>query len=214
VKKLLMAAASLLLLAASDNSAVAVNTKNDSTLIKVSFKITRIAGDVIDPTNIAFAYSSCTSCETVAIAIQGVLVFGTDATTITPTNEAFAINWGCNGCSTMADAIQFTYTETGPVHFTPEGQRELAEIRRQLEAIAHSEMTLDQIAVAVQQIQAELAQVLATQVVPSGQSGQDQGQATPASSPSGSPGQASPSASPQPSLSPSPAVTPAPSPSA
>ena len=65
MKRLLIAAAALLLLAASDNTAVAINTKNNSTLIKISFKITRVSGDVVAPTNIAFAYASCTACETV-----------------------------------------------------------------------------------------------------------------------------------------------------
>jgi putative peptide zinc metalloprotease protein len=214
MKKLLVALSALLLIAANDNSAVAINTKDNSTVIKISFNIVRLTGDVIDPTNIAFAYASCTSCETVAIAIQAVLISGTDSSVVTPTNEAWAINYGCTNCNTLADAVQFVYTESGPVHFTPQGQREIADIRRQLYALRHSDMNILQIVATVNQLSAELQQVLTTEVVPSGNSSQAPGQ-TGASPAPGAESSPSPQNSPSPSAteSPSPAATPSPSPS-
>jgi hypothetical protein len=113
----------------------------------------------------------------------------------------------------MADAVQFVYTESGPVHFTPEGQQEIAEIRRELEALRHSDMNIFQIAAEVNQLAAELQQVLQTQVVPSGNSSQAPGQTGATPSPGGS--SPAPASSPSPSAteSPSPAATPSPSPS-
>jgi len=213
VKKLLLAAASLLLLAAQDNSAVAINTKDDSTLVKISFKITRVNSDLVTPTNIAFAYSSCTGCETVAIAIQAVLVFGTDSSTIAPVNEAWAINWLCSGCTTVADAIQFTYTESGPVHFTPEGKKQIEEIRKALKEIGRSDMSPDQMLTAVDALSVQLQQVLETEVVPSGNSANPGAEGTPSPEASASPGSSpSPGASPspEPSETPSPSASPSP----
>jgi hypothetical protein len=209
---------SLLLIAAGgDNTAIAINTKDNSNDVKVAFKIVRANGDVVAPVNFAFAYASCTSCSTAAIAIEVVFVTSTDASVVSPVNEAWAVNYACTNCQTLADAYQFTITTGGQVHLTPDGNRDIAQIRRELEAIAHSNMSLTDTVTAVQGIADQLQQVLATDVVPSGRSGQQQqspAAASPATSPSGTASPAtSPSASPSASPSPSPSASPSPSPS-
>jgi putative peptide zinc metalloprotease protein len=202
--------------AGGDNTAIAINTKDNSTDIKVAFKIVRANGDIVAPVNFAFAYASCTSCETAAIAIEAVFVTSTDASVVSPINEAWAVNYACTNCQTLADAYQFTLTTGGQVHLTPQGNQDVAQIRRQLQAIAHSDMSLPDTVAAVQELAAELQQVLATQVVPAGSSGQ--GEPSPAAGPSTSPpAGASPASSPQPggnaSPSPSPSASASPSPS-
>ena len=219
-KRLVLAFASLLLIAAGgNNNAIAINTTNNSTDIKVAFKIVRANGDIVAPVNFAFAYASCTSCETAAIAIEVVFVTSTDASVVSPVNEAWAVNYACTNCQTLADAYQFTVTTGGQVHFTPEGNKDIAQIRRQLQEIAHSDMTLPETVNAVQALADQLQQVLATDVVTSGNSGHDaQAPASPQASPSGSPASqsspsSSPSASPQSSPSPTQNGSPTPSPS-
>ena len=57
-----------------DNAAVAINTKDGATVFKVAFAIRHVMNGVVDQTNGAVAYASCTDCTTVAIAIEIVLV--------------------------------------------------------------------------------------------------------------------------------------------
>lgn len=116
---------------AGDNGAIAINTKDGSSVFKLAFAIRSVAGDVVDETNGAVAYASCTSCQTTAIAIEIVLITG-DASTITPTNVAIAVNENCTLCDTFASAYQFVVSVGGPVHFTSDGLKELSDIRKEL----------------------------------------------------------------------------------
>jgi putative peptide zinc metalloprotease protein len=204
--------------AGGDTTAVAVNTKDNKSVFDIKFAFKRINSDVVDPVNAAVAFASCTDCQTVAISIQVVFVMS-DPTSYTATNEAIAINYMCNYCNTLADAYQFGMTTSGPVHLTPEGSREVASIRQQLEQIRTSGETNDQIVAQVDVLMQQLSTVLQTQVVPAGNSGggtTDNGAGQPAAS-SPAPA-ASPTgiggASPAPSASPSATASPAPTPSA
>src|SRR5437868_12497139 len=133
-----------------DNTAIAINTTNGSTLIKVAFAIRHVMGNVVDQSNAAVAYASCTECTTVAIAIEIVLVEG-DPSVVTPTNLALAYNELCSLCITVADAIQFVEGTGGPVHFDAEGNRILAEIRHELEELKHQTLTLAELQAKVDQ---------------------------------------------------------------
>src|SRR5438552_268701 len=73
--------------AAGDNVAVAINTQDGRSVFRVRMSIVRANGDVVTSANTAFAYASCTDCETTAIALQVVLVTN-NASVITPTNLA------------------------------------------------------------------------------------------------------------------------------
>src|SRR5437763_2488324 len=68
-----------------DTSAVAINTKDGSSVFKLAFAIHQVSGSVVDNQNAAVAYSSCTACQTVAISIQ-VLLISSDVSTFTPPN--------------------------------------------------------------------------------------------------------------------------------
>ena len=151
-----------------DNTVVAVNTKDGSSKFKVSFKIVRTSSDVIDESNIAVAFASCEGCETVAIAFQVVLVNGTPSVVI-PENYAIALNFECTSCETLASAYQFVLGTDGNVHFSPEGNRALSEIRRALRVVAGSEeLTLDEIQAELDVLAADLRTVLAEEMVTSG----------------------------------------------
>jgi putative peptide zinc metalloprotease protein len=153
----------------NDNTAVATNTKDDSFVFKFAFKVSRAAGDTVDAGNAAAAVSSCSYCETVAVAIQVVLVSGTPDT-FTPTNVAIAYNQDCYECSTLADAFQFVFgTGPRPAHLTPEGNRRLAEIRQEYEQLRHSGLPLDVLQARIAELAQEVYQVFSTQLVPAGQ---------------------------------------------
>jgi putative peptide zinc metalloprotease protein len=198
-------------LASGDNTAIAINTKDNSDVFRLAFKIERLNGDVVTPTNLSFAFASCTDCQTVAIAIQAVLVT-TDPSPnyIQNTNEAWAINYMCSGCDTLSYAYQFFDTVGGKFMITPEGRQEIARIRQEFESLRHSN-DLAYIQAQARALTAELQQVLTTQVVPVGDHSTPAGE-SPSASPAASPAE-SPSASPSPSEAPSESPSPSASPS-
>jgi putative peptide zinc metalloprotease protein len=168
-----------------DNAAVAVNTKDGSSLFKLAFSIRHVMSDVVDQTNAAVAYSSCNSCTTVAIAIEIVLVEN-NPSVVDPTNVAIAVNYQCTLCATFAAAYQFVVSTNGPAHFTAEGNRELAEIHKELEDLQKEDLTLDQLVAKLDEIKARLVNVLRTQLVSVGdkrdeKSSQDETQTAPSS---------------------------------
>jgi putative peptide zinc metalloprotease protein len=159
------------------NAAVAINTKDGSALFKLAFSIRHVMGDVVDESNAAVAFASCTDCQTVAVAIQIVLVMG-NPSLVDPTNLALAFNYQCDLCITFADAMQWVFSTGGPIHFTAEGNRELAEIRQELEQLKKENLPLDQLTAKLDDIKARIANILRTQLVPAGQSGPAQNQQT------------------------------------
>jgi putative peptide zinc metalloprotease protein len=109
-------------------TAVAINTKDGSAVFRFAFHVHRTMSDVVDSTNAAVAFASCEECQTVAVAIQVVLVMS-DPSIVTPTNLALAVNQQCSACETLASAYQYVVSTDGPVHFDADGNRELAAIR-------------------------------------------------------------------------------------
>jgi putative peptide zinc metalloprotease protein len=154
-----------------DTAAVAINTKDGSSIFRLAFAIKRVAGDVVDTSNAAVAFASCTNCQTVAISIQVVLITG-DASVITPQNLAFARNLDCSFCETLASAYQFVFTTDGQVHFTPEGNNAIAEIRHELRELRKSGLTIVQIQARVAELMTRLADVLNQELVAAGKSGE------------------------------------------
>jgi putative peptide zinc metalloprotease protein len=151
---------------AGDNAAVAINLRDGSSTFRLAFKITRVNRDVVDSSNAAVAAASCTDCQTVAVALQAVLIFS-DASVITPTNFAFAYNLDCERCYTLATAYQFVST-TGVVRFTADGNRRIAEIRRQLEALRSADLSIEEIQASVDALAGQLLDVMRSEIVSPG----------------------------------------------
>jgi putative peptide zinc metalloprotease protein len=153
---------------AQDNVVVAVNTKDGTSLIRFAFKIARVSKDVVDQSNAAAAVASCVECEAIAAAFQVVLIFS-NPDVVTPENIAIAMNIECTECLAFAAAYQWVLTTGGPVHFTAEGNQRLAEIKKLLNDLQKQEdLTLDDLIAALEDIQAEIADILATELVPAG----------------------------------------------
>jgi putative peptide zinc metalloprotease protein len=171
--------------AGGDTTAVAINTKDGFDIFKLAFQVRRATGDVVDNGNAAVAYASCTDCQTIALAIQVVLISGYDSSTVSPENLAIAINESCTLCDTLASAYQFVLTADGNLHFTAEGSHRLAEIRRALLALRKSGLTAVEIQAKVDALMDELADVLSTELVSAGKSGT--GGASPSAVPSSVP---------------------------
>ncbi|HEX6596883.1 MAG TPA: hypothetical protein VF045_08105, partial [Acidimicrobiales bacterium] len=128
-------------LAQTDNTAVAVNTEDGSSVFSFAFDIKRVGGDVVDPLNGAVAYASCTDCETVAVAIQIVLVSG-DPDVVAPQNVAVAVNDDCELCLTLALAYQYVFgAGDEPLHFTKEGKERLKEVKKAFKELEGTTMS-------------------------------------------------------------------------
>jgi putative peptide zinc metalloprotease protein len=119
---------------AADNAAVAINTKDGSSIFKFAFHVHRTMNEVIEETNIAVAFASCEGCQTVAIAIQIVLVMS-DPNVIAPKNAAIAINFECTSCETLADAYQFVISADSAA-LSKEGTKEIIAIRKAFHDLA------------------------------------------------------------------------------
>ena len=201
------------------NQATAINTENGSNAFDLAFQILTVDSSVVAPTNMAYAYSSCTACSTVAIAVQIVFVVNPQASVITPQNYAVAVNYACSSCQTYAAAYQWVISVPGPVTFTPEGKRELKRIEAELRDLRDCNCNVSNAQLAP--IMAQLQLVLQTDVVPvengpneeKFKHDEQQSTPTPEASPSESPSPSTaPSGSPTPSSSPSDLGTPSPSP--
>ena len=124
---------------AQDNAAVAINTKDGSSIFKFAFSIRRVAGDVVDQTNAAVAYSQCEQCRAVAVAIQIVLVVG-HPSVVTPGNLALAVNYQCTLCESVALAYQFVIGVPADFHFSAEALREMAQIRKEIRRLRKEDL--------------------------------------------------------------------------
>jgi putative peptide zinc metalloprotease protein len=152
---------------AGDNVAVAINTKDGADIFKLAFKIARVNQQIVDDSNAAAALASCVDCQTIAVAFQVVLIFS-DPDVISSQNLAIAENYECDACVTIAEAYQWLLTTGGAVHFTAEGNRRLAEIRQRLHDLANADLALDEFQAKLDEIAADLADVLKTELVPAG----------------------------------------------
>jgi putative peptide zinc metalloprotease protein len=148
------------------NTAIVQNTKDNSSVFKLAFDIRSITGaSTVAPGNAAIAISSCTNCQTVAIAVQIVFVVGSP-TVFAPENAAVAVNADCSFCDTLATAYQFVVQTSVPVRFTHEGKRQLHDIWKALKDLEKSGLTGLEIQARVDELMRQLAVVLATEVEP------------------------------------------------
>ena len=150
-----------------DNVAVATNERDGSTVYAVRLKVVLTGQDTIDSGNAAVAAASCTDCTTVAIALEGVLVWG-EPETVVPVNLALAYNTECDNCQTLAAAYQYVTSVDSRVRITGDGRRTIASLRQELNTLRNSGLDIIAVAAEVDRIAAEFYQVLKTEVVPIG----------------------------------------------
>ena len=92
-------------------------------------KLNQIPGPNAGPKNEAFAYSSCTNCDTMAVALE-INLISTSARNIQPLNEVVSVNYQCNHCVTYGRAIQYTIQVADPTQVPSDVQ----ELMRQMNA--------------------------------------------------------------------------------
>jgi putative peptide zinc metalloprotease protein len=153
--------------ASTDNVAVASNTQDGRTVVALAIKIVQTDSSTVDAANAAVAAASCTDCQTVAVALEGVLVIGSPDN-FSPTNLALAINSECTNCQTLAAAYQKVVQHDTRVRISGEGRREIAAIRTDLLSLRNSGLDIVTIRQRVNDAAARFVNVLETQVYPIG----------------------------------------------
>ena len=115
-----------------DNQALAVNTEDGTIVYDVAVAMVWVEGgeDALN-TNEAYAFASCTTCASVAVAFQVVMVIG-DNDVAVPQNLAGAVNYDCVNCLTYAIAQQLFITLDGPL--SDEAMQQLDAIWQQIAA--------------------------------------------------------------------------------
>ena len=106
-----------------DNIVQVINHSDSQFRMNGKVKLDQIPGPVVGPKNEAIAYSSCVSCQTMAVALQINLIKQT-AHDIQPLNMAQAVNYGCTNCATYAKAIQYDIQVADPTQ-VPSDVRQL-----------------------------------------------------------------------------------------
>ena len=177
-------------------------------------QLNRISAPGAAPQNVASAYSSCTGCDTFAVALQINLV-GPQVTQFAPGNAASAINYQCNGCRTYAIAYQYSIPVSDPTQVPPRVDQLMADMHAEMgrldsESGATLQQKIDEVNAVMAQYQ-DLAYALKVQSQESTAT-TDPG-ATASPSPAGSPTPAPSSPSPASSPATTPEATPSPSPS-
>ena len=147
------------------NLALALAREDGTSVFALAFAVTELAHGALDQSNQAVAIASCERCRAIAIAIQIVLVLN-DPAIIAPENSAVAVNYSCTLCETLALAYQIIFGIGEPVAFTEEGLARLAEIKRELEELGDSGLSVKEIQASVDELVEEIHYVLETELVP------------------------------------------------
>lgn len=137
------------------------NHKDGRLRVRARIQLNRITSESVTPVNSAYAYSSCTDCQTIAVAMQ-INLISPDAREVAPVNEAVAINYECNRCITVAIALQYVYTVDDPNQVPEDVDRLIKQMNRELKAVAKDkDATLQDVANRVDAVIAQF-QELAT----------------------------------------------------
>ena len=145
--------------AEGDNQAAAYNTTDGSMKYDVAFALVWAEGNEVLNVNEAHAYASCSSCVTVAVAFQVVLIMD-DAQVVVPQNLAVAANYQCYRCITAAIASQLVLS----VQETPGEEQLLAlgEVWNRLAAFGQAITTfsLSEISAQLEAFKEEIVTIL------------------------------------------------------
>lgn len=118
------------------NQVIVHNCTESRLRVGASIQLNTIPGHKVRPLNLAYAEGSCPGgCQTFAVALQIDLYSGERATDVQPENYAVAINSGCNGCITVARAIQYVQPLDDPRDVARDIDDTVSELDRELNAI-------------------------------------------------------------------------------
>ena len=172
-------------------------------------KLNQIPGPNAGPKNVAFAYSSCTDCQTMAVALE-INLISTSARNIQPLNQAVAVNYRCTSCVTYARAIQYDIQVDDPHQV----RSDVRDLMQQMDAaLKHIKSSHETFLQALDDVNAVIAEFKGLGTYLKDQHDMATDPMTPGASPL-PPASDSPTDSPTPTVSGSPVESPLPSPQA
>jgi hypothetical protein len=144
----------------ADNVVLATNTVDGSTVARDRAQIAYDPGDTVANENVASARGTdCTGCRTVAVAMQ-IVVVESSPSDFEPHNAAAATNGGCDQCTTYAFAFQHVIQPGHVVYLSADGQQRLAELRREVDAIAASPASYDEMKLQLEDVFGRMVQTV------------------------------------------------------
>jgi hypothetical protein len=124
-------------LGGAHNIVTVLNRTDNRLRVRGNVQLDRGMGGREQPVNISLAYSSCTDCQSIAVALQ-IALRAPDAQIVAPQNAALAFNVKCTRCHTVALAFQYVYAVDDPSILPDEASSLIREMDRELQII-HSE---------------------------------------------------------------------------
>jgi putative peptide zinc metalloprotease protein len=201
---------------------VQVSNKQDGRLlVDGRVQLNTIPAPRVAPVNIASAFSSCTDCQTVALALQ-VDLYQSGATFFTPQDAAVAVNYACTRCVTIAIAKQWVIPVDDPTNPPQDVRAMVTAMNGELAGMRSRQTTADEAVSAIENVVSQYSELVADLTTKTSRSTDSTTPGATASPPSPSADSASPSpdatgVSPTPTSSPTaqsqPTPTPTPSPS-
>jgi putative peptide zinc metalloprotease protein len=138
-----------------DNIVQVINQADNQLRVAGHIQLDRIPGPNAQPVNLADAVSTCTNCQTLAVALQVALI-STSAQIVIPQNAAVAVNANCTHCTTVALAYQYDISVSDPTQVPSEVNQLMAQLKQELAAIqSDPTLTLDE---ALARVQVVIAQ--------------------------------------------------------
>lgn len=193
-----------------DNIVQVINHSDGRVKMDGRVRLDQISGPNVGPKNEAFSFSSCTDCDTVAVALQ-IDLYQAGAHDVQPFNKAVALNYQCTHCVTVALAFQYAIPVADPKQVPSDVKKMIQEMNDELSIIRNPHESVTD---AVQQVNAVISQFQEYAVDLTAQQDQATDPTTPGASPvpdqSSSPG-ASPTVSGSPTPSPTPSLQATPS---
>jgi hypothetical protein len=95
------------------NLAMMLNFTDNRLRTRAAIQLNGIADRTVEVDNLGLAHSTCTDCQTYAVALQLNLI-SRNATSVTPQNLAVAMNVGCTDCRTVGRALQYVISVDEP----------------------------------------------------------------------------------------------------
>lgn len=123
--------------AGGKNVVQVINRSDGAFRVDGKVQLNRIPAPNAGPVNLALAYSECTNCQTLALALQ-INLISTHTNNVQPQNAATAVNVQCSGCLTVAHAIQYNISVDDPTSVPPSVNQLIARMKAELANIKTS----------------------------------------------------------------------------
>ncbi len=147
-----------------DNSAVSVNTTDNSSVFHLAFTVMRSSGPDVSVSNVALAVTDCSHCRSVAISIQVAFEWPVPSA-LTATNVSLAVTSGCTACDAFAAALQYVIASKDQVSLTAQARSEVERAESQLSALQSPGLSASELNASITRVADQLGNALATGIV-------------------------------------------------